>query len=254
MSENTATDPVLVVSLTHWAKQYALERFLEAYEAFTYPAKSLFVVDSSPTRRYFHYLRSRNVPCGHVEPRQRRITVDFEAYLGYMFDDGIGSVYHRGWRRLADEAQRQNCPFMLNLDSDLICPPDTIERLLAHVEDDTWAVLHAVPMRVMPSNWGISAGFALYRTTALREAIALYGAGKTQSQSMEVLVGAIDGGDWGSRNGWRMVKIKTPEIITEHLDGFGDEYYPPGTEESEKRRETLIKAERWGAAPKRMEE
>lgn len=105
---------VLVACPTYLGKHYALEAYLSAYKAFTYPEKSLFMVDNTGTGlRYYEHLKSLNVPCEHIDPSR-----DWQ------------ETFARSWQKIWKQAELGGFRWVASIEADNICPPLTIDALL----------------------------------------------------------------------------------------------------------------------------
>lgn len=110
----SAGDRVLVACPTYLGKSYALEAYIRAYNAFTYPHRGLYLVDNTGTGlTYFEHLKSLKVPCEHIDP-----TVDFQ------------ETFAMCWKRIALHAAEQGYQWVASIEQDNICPPLTLDVLL----------------------------------------------------------------------------------------------------------------------------
>lgn len=109
-----ATDTVLVACPTYDGKRYALPAYIEAYNAFMYPKRGLFLVDNTPTGpAYAEHLRTLGVPCTRVA-------------AGADFQDTL----IRSWREIAVHAREGGWQWVFSLEQDVIAPPVAIDALL----------------------------------------------------------------------------------------------------------------------------
>lgn len=105
---------VLIAAPSYRGKSYALESYLRAYNDFSYPNRSLFIVDNTGDGLgYYEHLQKCNVPCAHINP-----TRDFQETMAMS------------WRRILDRALELNFQWVLSIEQDNICPPLTIDILL----------------------------------------------------------------------------------------------------------------------------
>ena len=119
---------ILVAAPTYEGKDYARANYLACYEAFTYPDKRLFLVDNTPgTLAYARKLRGLGVECEHVEP------------LPDFWD-----TMELCWRAIVCRAHELDCEYIASIEADVLCPPQTLEVLLEHV-DHHGLVSHGVP-------------------------------------------------------------------------------------------------------------
>lgn len=105
---------VLVAAPTYIGKDYALDAYLAAYEAFTFPHRRLLLVDNTRDEgEYAQHLLDLNAPVRRVEPSR-----DFE------------ETFTRCWRTILEEAVAGEFTWVLSLESDVIGPPNLIDTLL----------------------------------------------------------------------------------------------------------------------------
>ena len=148
---------ILVAAPTYSGKDFARPAYLAAYEAFTYPDRRLFLVDNTRgTLAYARKLRGLSVETAHVEP-----AADFWT----MMDEC--------WRVMVERAHELGCEWLASIETDVVCPPNTLEVLLAG-DDGRGLVTHGVPQhdRFHFDMWGI--GCALLRTETLYESRYLW--------------------------------------------------------------------------------
>jgi hypothetical protein len=109
-------DGVLVAAPTYRGKDYAFERYMAAYEAFTWPERSLLLVDNTrgDEGAYVARLAEAGVPkIAHVDP-----TYDFE------------ETFTLCWKEILRVAQVEGWKFVLALETDVIGPPMLLDALL----------------------------------------------------------------------------------------------------------------------------
>lgn len=105
---------VLVACPTYRGKHYALEAYLRAYNDFSYPNRSLFIVDNtSDGLGYYEHLLKCNVPCAHINP-----TKEFQ------------ETFAMCWKKILERALELNFQWILSLEQDNIAPPLTLDILL----------------------------------------------------------------------------------------------------------------------------
>lgn len=136
-------EKVLVACPTFKGKHYALEAYLSAYNAFSYPLKGLYMVDTGGDGlRYFEHLKSLKVDCDHLNP-----TRDWQETLTCA------------WKMIAEKAKNGNYNWICSIEQDNICPPLTLDVLLniagycksAHVA-------HGYPWHKFQSEMGLLIG------------------------------------------------------------------------------------------------
>ena len=119
---------VLVAAPTYSGKDYALTAYLAAYGAFTCQERALFMVDNTRgTLAYARKLRALGIETAHVEPMP-----DF------------WDMMEQCWRVIVERAHDLDCEYIASIEADVICPPQTLEVLLAHV-DGARPVMAGVP-------------------------------------------------------------------------------------------------------------
>jgi hypothetical protein len=151
---------ILVAAPTYVGKDYALPAYLAAYEAFTYPEKRLFLVDNTRgTLAYARRLRGLGIETAHVEPMPD-------------FWDTIEMC----WRVIVERAHDLDCEHVACIEADVICPPQTLEVLLAHA-DGTHPVMAGVPQHDAYHFDMWTTSCALLRTDWLHESRYLWPTG-----------------------------------------------------------------------------
>lgn len=115
MTTHEHEDSVLVAAPTYRGKDYALDRYQAAYEAFEWPERSLLLVDNTRDGgEYAQSLRDRGIPkVLRVEP-----TFDFE------------ETFTMCWREVLRVALDEEWKFVLALETDVIGPPLLVDTLL----------------------------------------------------------------------------------------------------------------------------
>lgn len=136
---------MLVACPTARVKDYGLMEWWDAYQAFTYPS-SVFMVDNTPgTLEYARRIRALGIPCDHLEPL-----------------DDLYDTMELCWQRIATFAHENSYDAVASIESDVICPPNTLEVLLEH-----WMPGSVVAHKV---NGGWCLGCTLIDTEKLYEA------------------------------------------------------------------------------------
>lgn len=137
------TDRVLVACPTYRGKSYALEAYISAYNAFTYPLKSIFMVDNTGNGlEYYRHLKKCGIDTDHIDP-----TRDFH------------ETFTMCWKRIAKKARAGGYKWVMSIEADNICPPLTIDALL-NVAGYCRAlhVAHAYPWHKCQSDQGYLTG------------------------------------------------------------------------------------------------
>lgn len=107
-------DSVMVACPIYRGKDYALNHYLRAYNDFTWPHRSLFMVDDTGTGPgYYEHLLSLGIPCDHKEP-----------------DREFNTTFIRSWKRITEEAVSRKAKWVASIETDNICPPITLDVLL----------------------------------------------------------------------------------------------------------------------------
>lgn len=136
----TQTHPrVLVGCPTAMVKNDSIRAYMKGLEQLTYPQFDVVIEDNSPTKDYAEKLewlgqkfREKRPECGfrvihsgHVSPRVRERIVHGRNALREIFLNG-------------------KYDYFFSLEQDIVCPPDTIERLLAHGKEVVGGVYYNV--------------------------------------------------------------------------------------------------------------
>lgn len=107
-------EKVLVACPTYDGKEYCFEEYLRAYESLDWPAKELLVVDTSDKEGFYQRWKDK--------ARMKRIDV-------------AGEEENRkialGMERIREYFLQSDCERWLNIEADIIVPPETIEVLLS---------------------------------------------------------------------------------------------------------------------------
>ena len=145
---------ILVACNTYEGKRYALDFWVEACREFTYEPREIFMVDNSPHDMVFtREIASHDIPCSWVLPAR-----DFwdTIWLGY--------------EKIVERAERLGAEFICSIEADVICPPYTLDCLLAHWKPDN-VVAHGVPWRFGADGDCWSLGCCLAETSRVRRAV-----------------------------------------------------------------------------------
>jgi len=145
---------VLVACPTYDGKRYALQAWADAYDAFTYPNRSAFMVDNSVEHLdYVHTIRASGIPAAWV-PRLPN------------FWDTIELCFWKILRR----AEWLGATHVVSVEADVICPPETLSVLLSRI-DASGLVSHMVPWRDGSPDGCWSLGCALFEVERLRRGL-----------------------------------------------------------------------------------
>lgn len=134
--------PVLVACPNHEVKEYAFERWIRSVRGLTYPNFDVLVVDNSPNgnfaERWNDQVRIVRIdPAGIEHLAVLRINLSYE--------------------RIREEMLAGNYERLMIIESDIIPPPDIIERLVALGNGGDW-ISHAYPDRVGPADIEVEQG------------------------------------------------------------------------------------------------
>jgi len=98
--------------------KYCFDKFISCYNALTYPNKELLLVDNSETEDFYNELRAKKL----------------NVVRGKHFDKTVEAiVYNRNVVRSYFLARDYD--YLFSLDSDVICEPDAIEKLMTHQKE-----------------------------------------------------------------------------------------------------------------------
>jgi hypothetical protein len=124
---------VLVACPTAAVKNYCLQKYVDAYKAFTYKDKYLLFMDTTPMDggENLALLCSLGAQCDHIEPHpDLRDTVD------------------AAWKRIVTVSAFGNYEYILSLESDVIAPPETLSVMVSLADMYGAAqVRHSYPLR-----------------------------------------------------------------------------------------------------------
>ena len=123
--------------------------------------------------------------------------------------NGEHSIFYDAWLEIVRRAK--HWPYIMSIDSDVICPPTIIEACMAHMAPDVFAVAHALPFRGQSDGKNYcAAGLMLLQTHFV---VAAFEDWKTHNYEYVEWLLAGEGGDgYAPRHGLRTVKIDELEI------------------------------------------
>lgn len=107
---------VLVGVLTSENKNYCVEEFIARVKSLTYQNYDVLIVDNSQSRDNFKRFLSEGFDSIHVKPK----------------DKPMNQILAESHEEIRQYAIRKNYDYLLHLESDIIPPPDVIERLMIH--------------------------------------------------------------------------------------------------------------------------
>ncbi len=109
---------VLIFTLIYEAKDYCLGEFLKHSKAITYPNTRHIFIDNSKTTNYYEKLKGMGLEAYHVN-------------RGANSREALARCQNFA-RKMAIE---EDYPYLFSLESDIMCPPDIIQRLMVHGKD-----------------------------------------------------------------------------------------------------------------------
>jgi len=108
---------VLIFTITYEGKDYALEEFMEHCSKINYPNYRHIFIDNSNNPHYVDRLREKGLEAYHTER---------------------GNNSREALARSQNVARRialnEGYDYILSIESDIMCPPDVVERLLKHAK------------------------------------------------------------------------------------------------------------------------
>lgn len=121
----------LVACPTYAGKQYALEPWLAAFNALTYPDKRAYQVDNTRvSQAYFNLLKSRGIDCSHLTPWP-----DWDR------------TFRRCWELILERAIELDCYWIYSVEADNIPAPESLEKMVnLALYGRVQLVTHAYPM------------------------------------------------------------------------------------------------------------
>ncbi len=112
------TPKVLVACPIIDRNKYCSEKFINCYTSLTYPNKELLLVDNSATEEFYDELKEKKL----------------NVIRGKHFKNAVEAiVYNRNVVRSYFLARDYD--YLFSLDSDVICEPDAIEKLMKHQKE-----------------------------------------------------------------------------------------------------------------------
>ncbi len=98
--------------------RYCIDKYIECLKSLTYPNKEFLLVDNSATEEFYNELKAKGI----------------NVIRGKHFDKAVPAlVYNRNIIRSYFLAR--DFDYLFSLDSDVMCQPDAIEKLLAHKKE-----------------------------------------------------------------------------------------------------------------------
>lgn len=127
---------ILIACPTADVKDYCLNEYLDAYEAFvTDEELDLFMVDTTPgSTHYMNKLREMGVDCVHMQPPY------------YPMLNCLVYTVSKAWEVIIKEAWEREVDYILSLEVDVIAPPEAVDILLKVAEENgAQIVAHSYP-------------------------------------------------------------------------------------------------------------
>lgn len=198
---------VLVACPSYAGKEYALDRFLAAYEAQDYERKHLFMVDNTRSfRGYYDHLLERGVDAARLHP--------FEEFQ---------ETFAACWSAIYGRAKSIGAHYVMSVEADNIIPPETISRFM------DLAVVGKLDV--------VSHIYPLHETAAKASAVetegrAYLGLGctlmsmRTVEKALELFpdLKSFELGVWKVCDQYGSYAILQNQLEVEHLDGYEMEY------------------------------
>lgn len=123
------TPKVLVACPIIDRNKYCFEKFINCYNSLTYPNKELLLVDNSATEDFYNELKTRKI----------------NVIRGKHFEKTVEAlVYNRNAVRSYFLARDYD--YLFSLDSDVICEPDAIEKLMKHQKEIVSGIYYSAKM------------------------------------------------------------------------------------------------------------
>ena len=138
---------ILVACPTAECKAYAAGAWLDAYMDFSTSERAMFQVDNTPgTLTYTHSLRARGIPAEHVQPL-----------------DNFWDTMEASWQAIVARARDIGAEWIASVEADMVCPPETLEVLLAH-SGGYRCIAHSYPARDAEAGLTVALGCTLIST------------------------------------------------------------------------------------------
>jgi len=115
-SNITKNHRVLIGTPHSDSKNYAIEDYIARVRSLTYKNVDVLIVDNSSTRKNYKRFIKEGFKCIYVKPKHH----------------SIHKILADSHEEIRKYAIRNNYDYLLHYESDLISPPDVIERLMIH--------------------------------------------------------------------------------------------------------------------------
>jgi hypothetical protein len=122
---------VLVACPTYAGKSYALEPWIEAYRALTYPDKSAYQVDNTRVSpAYYELLQSKGIDCTHLVPYP-----DWDR------------TFYRCWQLILARAKQLDAYWIFSVEADNVPAPESLDVMVnVALYGNLHLVTHVYPM------------------------------------------------------------------------------------------------------------
>lgn len=131
MTDTPDRGKVLVACPTYAGKEYALQPWLDAYHALTYPQKSAYQVDNTRvSQAYFNLLKSKGIECSYLTPYP-----DWDR------------TFRKCWEAILQRAKELNCYWVFSVEADNIPAPESLDIMVnLALYGKVHLITHAYPM------------------------------------------------------------------------------------------------------------
>lgn len=121
----------LVACPTYAGKEYALDRWVEMFNALTYPAKHAYQVDNTRvSQAYYDKLKSKGIDCTHLTPWP-----DWDR------------TFFRCWQLILERARALDCYWIFSVEADNAPAPESLQTMVnLALYGKVHLVTHAYPM------------------------------------------------------------------------------------------------------------
>lgn len=201
---------VLVACPTYAGKEYALQSWIDGFNALTYPDKYAYQVDNTMQGlQYFETLKSKGIKCSHVVP---------------WTNSDMETTFHRCWELILEEALREDVYWIYSVEADNVPAPNSLEIMInIALYGNLHLVTHSYPMhQTAVKASGMNGdeffydelGCMLLSRCLLERALFIY-------PNFRNIAASIFAAAEKFRGGWCKL-TKTFEV--KHLDGYEMEY------------------------------
>ena len=127
----TGKGKALIACPTYAGKEYALEPWLNACRAQTYPDASVYTVDNTRVSlAYFDLLKSKGIDCSHLTPWP-----DWDR------------TFFKCWQLILERAKALDCYWIFSVEADNTPAPEALEKMVdLALYGNVHLVTHACPM------------------------------------------------------------------------------------------------------------